>query len=213
MVTVSDSGPHQMRVNWGPLQPELTQRHKVEYGVFPSGSVQVVTLHRRKKSVLLTGLEAGTEYLITVSAVHEDGRERAMSVRACTTEGMLNVANFILLFILTLTDYQWFFFLFFFAAVLPALVELQLTPAENQEVQIVWTAPREEGLKGFWLKWDRKSYKSSSSNSYSSSIYLSPSTRSMRLRDVRPGGRVCVSPVYSSGQGDGVCCTANNHTG
>lgn len=89
VVSVSDSSPHQIRVSWGPLQLARVQRYTVEYGTIPSGHVLTVTLHSHKNSTLLTGLEPGSQYLITVSALHRDGRETAMSVRACTHEGML----------------------------------------------------------------------------------------------------------------------------
>lgn len=86
---MSDSGPHQIHVSWGPLQPARIQRYTVEYGAIPSGRVQTVTLDGQKNSTVLSDLEPGTQYLVTVSAVHVDGTERAMSVRACTHEGTL----------------------------------------------------------------------------------------------------------------------------
>lgn len=91
VVSVSDSGPHQIRVSWGPLQPARVLRYTLEYGVIPSGRVQTVTLHGQKNSTVLRGLEPGTQYLVTVSALHKNGREIAMSVKACTQEGMLSV--------------------------------------------------------------------------------------------------------------------------
>uniref|UniRef100_A0A3B4YH61 von Willebrand factor A domain-containing protein 1 n=1 Tax=Seriola lalandi dorsalis TaxID=1841481 RepID=A0A3B4YH61_SERLL len=91
VVSVSDSGPHQIRVSWGPLQLARVQRYTVEYGAIPSGHVQTVTLDSHKNSTLLTGLEPGAQYLITVSALHMNGKEIAMSVRACTQEGTLSV--------------------------------------------------------------------------------------------------------------------------
>lgn len=89
VVSVSDSSPHQILVNWGPLQPAQVQRYTVEYGAIPSGHVQAVTLPGQINSVLLTDLDPGTQYLVTISALHVNGEERAMSVRACTQEGML----------------------------------------------------------------------------------------------------------------------------
>ncbi|XP_019128276.2 von Willebrand factor A domain-containing protein 1 isoform X2 [Larimichthys crocea] len=175
VVSVSDSSPHQIRVSWGPLQPNRVQRYVVEYGAIPSGRVQTMTLQRQQNSTLLTGLEPGTQYLVTVSAVHADGKERAMSVRACTQEA------------------------------LPALADLQLTQVQHQEVQVAWHG-HQEGLMGYWLSWERQ-------NSYTSSVYLHPNSHSTRLTHFTPGSRVCVSPVYSSGRGDGICCTAERNTG
>ncbi|XP_029989221.1 von Willebrand factor A domain-containing protein 1 [Sphaeramia orbicularis] len=175
VVSVSDSGPRQVRVSWGPLQPIQVQRYTVEYGRIPSGRVHTVTLHNHQNTTLLTGLEPDSQYLITVSALHVNGKERAMSVRACTQEVP--------------------------AASLPALADLQLSPVEQQEVHVAWRA-RQEGLRGYWLSWERQS-------SHSSSIYLPSTTHSTRLTHLTHGSRVCVSPVYSSGRGDGICCTAD----
>ncbi|XP_047439494.1 von Willebrand factor A domain-containing protein 1-like [Mugil cephalus] len=179
-VSLSDSGPHQIRVSWGPLQPAQVQRYTVEYGAIPSGHVHTVSLHSQKNSTLLTGLEPGTQYLVTVSALHVDGKERAMSVRACTQEAMV------------------------------ALADLQLAPVERQEVQVTWQA-YQEGLKGYWVSWEREN--SPSSKSSVSSTYLPPTTRSTRLTNLAPSSRVCVTPVYSSGRGDGICCTASTQRG
>ncbi|XP_029948237.1 von Willebrand factor A domain-containing protein 1 isoform X2 [Salarias fasciatus] len=186
-VTVSASGPRQVRVSWGPLQPERVQKYVVEYGAIPSGAVGTVTLPNRQASTVLSGLEPDAQYLVTVSALHVDGKERAMSVRACTLEA------------------------------LPSLADLQLTPVEQQEVeteaeevQVTWRASRDEGLRGFWVTWEREASHSASSNPSTSSVYLPPNARSTRLARLAPSSRVCVSPVYSSGRGDGLCCTANS---
>lgn len=179
VVSVSDSGPRQIRVSWGPLQPARVQRYTVEYGAIPSGQVRTMTLQNQQNSTLLTGLESGTQYLVTVSALHMNGQERAMSVRACTQE-----------------------------AALPTLADLQLTSVQRQEVKVAWQA-HQEGLKGYWVSWEREN---SHSKPSISSIYLPPTSRSTRLTHLAPGSRVCVSPVYSSGRGDGICCTAEGLT-
>uniref|UniRef100_A0A3Q1FT06 von Willebrand factor A domain-containing protein 1 n=1 Tax=Acanthochromis polyacanthus TaxID=80966 RepID=A0A3Q1FT06_9TELE len=185
VVSLSDSGPRQIRVSWGPLQPTRVQRYTVEYGAIPSGRVHTVTLHSQKNSTLLTGLEPNTQYLVTVSALHVDGKERAMSVRACTQE-----------------------------AALPALTDLQLAPVERQEVEelhVAWKA-YQEGLKGYWVTWETDNFHRSSSKPPISTVYLPPTSRSTRLAHPAPNGRVCVSPIYSWGRGDGICCTAKTHT-
>ncbi|XP_010773601.1 von Willebrand factor A domain-containing protein 1 isoform X1 [Notothenia coriiceps] len=181
-VSVSDSGFRQIRVSWGPLQPAGVQRYTVEYGAFPSGEVLTVTLPSQQNSTLLTGLQPGTQYLVTVSALHRNGKERAMSVRACTQE-----------------------------AALPALSDLHLIPVEHQEVQVAWQA-NQEGLKGYWLSWERQKPHTYTSKPSISSLYLPASSRSTRLKHLAPNSRVCVSPVYSSGRGEGLCCTAESHT-
>uniref|UniRef100_A0A8D2ZDI6 von Willebrand factor A domain-containing protein 1 n=1 Tax=Scophthalmus maximus TaxID=52904 RepID=A0A8D2ZDI6_SCOMX len=178
VLSVSDSGPHQIRVSWGPLQPARVQRYTVEYGAFPSGRVQTVTLQSQKNSTLLSGLQPGTQYLVTVSALHVNGREIAMSVRACTEEGTVRL---------------------YLSSVISDI-----------SVQVAWKA-YQEGLKGYWVKWERKNSHTSSSKSFSS-VHLSPTSRSTRLTHLAPRSRVCVSPVYTWGRGDGLCCNAL-HTG
>ncbi|XP_069009417.1 LOW QUALITY PROTEIN: von Willebrand factor A domain-containing protein 1-like [Embiotoca jacksoni] len=182
VVSLSDLGPRQIRVSWGPLQRSRVQRYKVEYGVLPGGLVRSVTLPRQMNSTLLTDLEPDTQYLVTVSALHVDGSEAAMSVRVCTQQ-----------------------------AAPPALVDLQLSPVERQvdEVQAAWRS-HQEGLKGFWVSWETGDSHSSPSQT---SFYLPASAWSTRLTRLSPSGRVCVSPLYSSGRGDGICCTARTPAG
>ncbi|XP_068451119.1 von Willebrand factor A domain-containing protein 1-like isoform X2 [Clinocottus analis] len=180
VVSVSDSGPRQIRVSWGPLQPARVQRYTVEYGAIPSGDVHTVTLRSQQNSTVLTGLEPGTQYLVTVSALHVNGRESAMTVRACTQE-----------------------------AFLPALADLHLTLVERQGIQVAWQA-HQEGLKGYWLSWETENSRSIKPSM--SSVFLPATSRSTRLTQLAPSSRVCVSPVYSSGRGDGLCCTAERHT-
>ena len=89
MVSVLDSGPHQIHVSWGPLQPERVQGYRVEYAALPGGHVRTVAVDGHRGSAVLAELEPGTQYLVTVSALHVSGGERAMSVKACTQEGLL----------------------------------------------------------------------------------------------------------------------------
>ncbi|KAG5838829.1 hypothetical protein ANANG_G00227780 [Anguilla anguilla] len=93
VVTVSESGLDRVRVSWGPLQPDSVQRYQVEYGAIPAGKVRVTTVGRDRNSTLLTQLEPDTQYLVTVSAFHTSGQERAMSVRACTQEELPALAD------------------------------------------------------------------------------------------------------------------------
>ncbi|XP_060897949.1 von Willebrand factor A domain-containing protein 1-like [Labrus mixtus] len=184
VVSLSDSGPHQIRVSWGPLQPARVLRYVVEYGTIPSGPIQTLVLNSQQNSTLLTGLDPGTQYLVTVSALHVNGKERAMSVKACTQE----------------------------ETALQALVDLQLTSVDLQEVNVAWQA-HQDGLKGYWLSWERDSLHSFYWKPSISSVYLPPTSRGTQLTHLAPSSRVCVSPVYSSGQGDGICCTAETHIG
>ncbi|KAM7006831.1 von Willebrand factor A domain-containing protein 1-like [Tautogolabrus adspersus] len=182
VVSLSDSGPHQIRVSWGPLQPVRVQRYVVEYGAIPSGPVQTMVLNSQQNSTLLTGLEPGTQYLVTVSALHVSGKERAMSVKACTQEA------------------------------LRALVDLKLTSVDLHEVNVAWQA-HQHGLQGYWLSLERDSSHSNYWKHSISSVYLPPTSRETQLTHLAPSSRVCVSPVYSSGRGDGICCTAETHIG
>ena len=93
----------------------------------------------------------------------------------------------------------------------PALYDLQLIPVGRDKVQVQWHC-REEGLRGYWLSW-QKSDTQSSSPLASSTLYLPPGSFSASLTYLAPSTRVCVSPVYNSGRGDGLCCTIHTHTG
>lgn len=108
--------------------------------------------------------------------------------------------------------YTFFLHVFLSAAELPALADLQLTPMQHQDVQVAWQAHQED-LKGYWLTWEGDNSISSSSKPSTFSAYLLPSSRSTRLTHLAPNSQVCVSPVYSSGRGDGICCTAERPTG
>ncbi|XP_057703070.1 von Willebrand factor A domain-containing protein 1-like isoform X2 [Corythoichthys intestinalis] len=178
VVSVSESVPRQTRVSWGPLQPSLIERYTVEYGAIPSGAPTTVIVQSNQNSTVLTHLEPGIEYLVTVSALYKNGKERAMSVKACTQK----------------------------AATLPPLTDLQTTSLTNKEVQVEWKAPQ-QGLKGFWLRWDK------GDTHDPSSTYLPPSSHSTRLTHLAANSRVCVSPVYSSGRGEGICCSTDNLIG
>ncbi|KAM9535193.1 von Willebrand factor A domain-containing protein 1-like [Salvelinus alpinus] len=181
VVTVSDSGPDRVRVSWGPLQPEQVQRYQIEYGALPSGQVHMVMLHGHQNTTLLTGLEQETQYLVTISALYSTGKEKALSVKACTQE------------------------------VLPALADLQLTPVGHDEVQVRWRG-HEEGLRGYWLSWERGETEIPSRPA-SSSLYLLPGSLSTLLTHLAPSSRVCVSPVYRTARGEGLCCTTHTQTG
>ncbi|KAG5835584.1 hypothetical protein ANANG_G00245550 [Anguilla anguilla] len=85
-VTVTESNTSSLKVSWGPLQPNSVLRYEVEYGALPRGEVRVVTAGPDQSSAILTQLQPNTEYLVTVSALHSTGRQRAMSVRVCTQE-------------------------------------------------------------------------------------------------------------------------------
>ncbi|XP_061730209.1 von Willebrand factor A domain-containing protein 1-like isoform X3 [Nerophis ophidion] len=176
VVSVSDSGPHQTRVSWAPLQPARVQRYTVEYGAIPSGAVKKVTVRSHQNSTTLLGLQAGTQYLVTVSALYKDGKQRAMSVKACTEE----------------------------PAAPTAVVDLQLTSVQDEEVQVEWKAHQQD-VKGYWLNWER--------GDAILSTYLPPSSQSMRLARLASSNRVCVSPVYRWGRGEGVCCTRDKKRG
>ncbi|XP_077459966.1 von Willebrand factor A domain-containing protein 1-like isoform X2 [Stigmatopora argus] len=178
VVSVTPFGPRQTRVSWGPLQPSLVERYTVEYGAIPSGTPHTVIVQSHQNSIVLTDLERGTEYLVTVSAFYKNGKQAAMSVKACTQEAAA-------------------------AATLPALPDLQLASATNNEVQVEWKAAQ-QNLRGFWLRWDK------GGTHGTSSTYLPPSSRSTRLPHLGSNTRICISPLYSSGRGEGICCSTDN---
>ncbi len=93
--------------------------------------------------------------------------------------------------------FKFFLLVFRPAAALPALADLRLTSARHREVQVAWQAHR-EGLKGYWLTWERESSHSSSSKPSVSSIYLPPTSHSTQLTHLAPSSRVCVSPTLEN---------------
>lgn len=178
VVTVSESGQNSIRVSWGPLQPETVTSYYVEYSALPRGKLNAVTVGRTKNSTLLRDLQPDTTYLVTVSARHASGKEKAMSVKVCTQE------------------------------VTPALADLQLTTVGSDSVQVDWKGSV-AGLKGYWLTWEGLQ---SSVPGQRSSLYLPPDSLSTRLTHLPPSARVCVSPIYRTARGEGLCCTAQFHS-
>ncbi|KAI3356720.1 hypothetical protein L3Q82_003398 [Scortum barcoo] len=110
VVTVSESGQTSVRVSWGPLQPETVTSYYIEYSALPRGKLHATTVGRTQNSTLLRDLQPDTTYLVTVSARYASGKEKAMSVKACTQE------------------------------VTPALADLQLTTVGSDSVQVDWKA-------------------------------------------------------------------------
>ncbi|XP_053173548.1 von Willebrand factor A domain-containing protein 1 [Scomber japonicus] len=174
VVTVSESGQTSVRVSWGPLQPETVTSYYIEYSALPRGKLHAVTVGRTQNSTLLKGLQPDTTYLVTVSARHASGKEKAMSVKVCTQEET------------------------------PALADLQLTTVGSDSVQVDWKGSV-AGLRGYWLTWEGKQI---SDPAQRSSLYLPPDSLSKRLTHLPPSARVCVSPIYKTARGEGLCCTA-----
>ncbi|XDV46422.1 hypothetical protein PO909_014317 [Leuciscus waleckii] len=169
-VSVSESSSRSVRVSWAPLLPHLIRDYQVEYSALPSGPLRVTRVSNTQSSTVLTDLQPDTQFLVTVSARQSNGKERAMSVKACTQE------------------------------VLPALSDLQLTTVGNESVQLRWKGSF-DGLRGYWVTWDR-------GQSQHSTLYLPPNRLSTTLTHVPSRARVCVSPVYRTARGEGLCCTA-----
>ncbi|KAK2851073.1 hypothetical protein Q5P01_007349 [Channa striata] len=108
VVKVSESGPGSVWVSWGPLQPETITSYYIEYSALPRGRLHTVTVVGTQNSTLLRDLQPDTTYLVTVSARHASGQDKAMSVKVCTQE------------------------------VTPALADLQLTTVGTDSVQVDW---------------------------------------------------------------------------
>ncbi|XP_029292474.1 von Willebrand factor A domain-containing protein 1 [Cottoperca gobio] len=178
VVTISDSGETSVRVSWGPSQPEKVTSYYIEYSALPRGKLHAVTVGRTQNSTLLRDLQPDTTYLVTVSARHHSGTEKAMSVKVCTQE------------------------------VTPALTDLQLTTVGSDSVQVDWKS-NSGGLRGYWLTWEGQQ---SSISGQRSSFYLPPDSLSTRLTHLPPATRVCVSPIYRSARGEGLCCTTQFHS-
>lgn len=91
----------------------------------------------------------------------------------------------------------------------PALADLQLTTVGSDSVQVDWKVGV-AGLRGYWLTWEGQQ---GSAASQSNSVYLPADSQSTRLTNLPPSARVCVSPIYRTARGDGLCCTAQFHSG
>ncbi|XP_072223435.1 von Willebrand factor A domain-containing protein 1 [Leuresthes tenuis] len=178
MVSVSESGQTSVQVSWGPLQPDKVTSYIIEYSALPRGHLHTVTVGRTHNSTLLRDLLPDTTYLVTVTARYASGKEKAMSVKACTQE------------------------------VTPALSDLQLTTVGSDSVEVNWKGSV-DGLRGYWVTWEAQQ---SSDPGQRSSLYLPPETLSTRLSHLPPSARVCVSPIYRTARGDGLCCTAQFHS-
>ncbi|XP_034029216.1 von Willebrand factor A domain-containing protein 1 [Thalassophryne amazonica] len=176
VVTVSESSERSVRVNWGPLQPESVRSYHIEYSALPTGKLHAVRVGGMQNSTILQDLQPDTTYLVTVSARHSSGKERAMSVKACTQE------------------------------VTPALADLQLTTVGSDSVQVDWKSSA-AGLRGYWLTWEGQEVPTQHS-----SLYLPADSLSTRLTHLPPSARVCVSPIYRTARGEGLCCTAQFHS-
>lgn len=93
--------------------------------------------------------------------------------------------------------------------VTPALADLQLTTVGSDSVQVDWKAD-ESSLRGYWLTWEGQE---SSNSGHRSSFYLPPDSQSTHLTNLPPSARVCVSPIYRTARGEGLCCTAQFDSG
>lgn len=92
--------------------------------------------------------------------------------------------------------------------VTPALADLQLTTVGTDAVQVDWKGSA-DGLRGYWLTWEGQE---NSIPGQRSTLYLPPDSLSTRLSHLPPSARVCVSPIYRTARGEGLCCTAQFHS-
>lgn len=92
--------------------------------------------------------------------------------------------------------------------VTPALADLQLTTVGSDAVQVDWKGSS-DGLRGYWLTWEGQE---NSIPGQRSTLYLPPDSLSTRLSHLPPSARVCVSPIYRTARGEGLCCTAQFHS-
>ena len=86
-------------------------------------------------------------------------------------------------------------------------------------MQVDWRG-QADGVKGYWLTWQGAAPEGRSNSLLapppprpSASHYLPAGALSTRLDHLPPSARVCVSPVYRTARGDGLCCTAQFNTG
>jgi len=91
VVSALDSGPDQIHVSWGPLQPERVQGYRG--GVW--GRFQVDTYAPSQCKATVTPLHSLNESQILgirqPSLLCIAGTEKAMSLKACTQEGLVSL--------------------------------------------------------------------------------------------------------------------------
>ncbi|KAJ0064780.1 hypothetical protein NL108_013245, partial [Boleophthalmus pectinirostris] len=86
VISISELSSNSVKINWGPLQPDRVISYYIEYSTLPSGKLNAVTVSGTQNSTVLRNLQPDSTYLVTVSARHSSGTERAMSVKVCTEE-------------------------------------------------------------------------------------------------------------------------------
>ena len=96
-------------------------------------------------------------------------------------------------------------------SVLPPLEDLHLKPMGQDSARVEWRG-RAEIVQGYWVSWDGARPSPSRQPSSSSSLYLPSDSGSTVLTNLAPNSRVCVSPVYRTARGQGLCCT-HTHSG
>ena len=86
-------------------------------------------------------------------------------------------------------------------------------------MQVDWRG-QADGVRGYWLTWQGAAPEGRSNSLLappparpSASHYLPAGALSTRLDHLPPSARVCVSPVYRTARGDGLCRPARFNTG
>ncbi|XP_072464614.1 von Willebrand factor A domain-containing protein 1 [Notamacropus eugenii] len=84
-ILISHSKSHGFHVSWAPT-PVGVLRYEVLYGPLPGGEARLLEVPATENSTTLDNLSPNTTYLVTVVAIYQSGREKALSAKACTQE-------------------------------------------------------------------------------------------------------------------------------
>ncbi|XP_069774892.1 von Willebrand factor A domain-containing protein 1 isoform X2 [Narcine bancroftii] len=85
VVVISESQPRSFHVSWAP-SPLNVASYEVLYGILPGGEPNLLAVSGNQNTTIVNNLEPNTTYLVTVSAVYQSGRTKALSVKACTQD-------------------------------------------------------------------------------------------------------------------------------
>ncbi|XP_067826596.1 von Willebrand factor A domain-containing protein 1 isoform X2 [Heptranchias perlo] len=85
IIVISESRPRSFHVSWAPT-PHSVVSYEVVYGVLPGGEPSLLTIDGNQNTTVVNNLEPNTTYLVTVSALYQSGRTKALSAKACTQD-------------------------------------------------------------------------------------------------------------------------------
>ncbi|XP_061868898.1 von Willebrand factor A domain-containing protein 1 isoform X3 [Colius striatus] len=90
-VLISESAPRSFHVSWAPTLDSVIG-YQILYGPLPGNSVKLLEVDGKHNSTVVENLAPNTTYLVTVTAIYRSGKEKSLSAKACTLEGLQSEA-------------------------------------------------------------------------------------------------------------------------